>query len=316
MLHWRKGNCLHRLWFESEHLYLFHICCPAIGHVTHTLELPSLPINTVNSPVPFQLMKWPKLNSCGTSCGRKSQAQTRESAFWGFCCCCCCCCCCFVFCPFRAAPVAYGSSQARGRIGAVAPAYTTATATPDPSCVCNLHHSSQQRQILNPLSEGRDQTLNFMVPNRIHFRGTTQELREPALKKNTLLRHKKWTCFQWFNQVVRCMIVLTHKPAGGILQLDWMCSFLTSHHNQNRLLTVHPTFHLQKSTNSLGNGYHPVISRSITAQKQNSMQEVTCQTLSGCKSRRRPRNQVHPILSSRVLFFFSPVQWQETAHCI
>jgi len=31
-------------------------------------------------------------------------------------------------------------------------AYTTATATPDPSCVCNLHHSSQQCQILNPLS--------------------------------------------------------------------------------------------------------------------------------------------------------------------
>ena len=34
------------------------------------------------------------------------------------------------------------------------PAYTTATATPDPSSVCDLHHSSQQCQILNPLSEG------------------------------------------------------------------------------------------------------------------------------------------------------------------
>ena len=35
------------------------------------------------------------------------------------------------------------------------PAYTTAiaTATPDPGCICNLHHSSQQRRILNPLSE-------------------------------------------------------------------------------------------------------------------------------------------------------------------
>ena len=29
------------------------------------------------------------------------------------------------------------------------PAYTTATATPDPSCICDLHHhSSQQCQIL------------------------------------------------------------------------------------------------------------------------------------------------------------------------
>ena len=38
------------------------------------------------------------------------------------------------------------------------PAYPTATAMPDQSHVCNLHHSSLQRQILNPLSEARDQT--------------------------------------------------------------------------------------------------------------------------------------------------------------
>ena len=31
-----------------------------------------------------------------------------------------------------------------------------ATATPDPSHVCNLHHSSRQRWILNLLSEARD----------------------------------------------------------------------------------------------------------------------------------------------------------------
>ena len=36
------------------------------------------------------------------------------------------------------------------------PAYTTATATWDPSHVCDLHHSSLQHQILNPLSEARD----------------------------------------------------------------------------------------------------------------------------------------------------------------
>ena len=37
------------------------------------------------------------------------------------------------------------------------PTYTTATATRDSSQVCDLHHSSQQRQILNPLSKARDQ---------------------------------------------------------------------------------------------------------------------------------------------------------------
>ena len=37
-------------------------------------------------------------------------------------------------------------------------AYTTATATPDLSHVCNLHHNSWQRQVLNPLSQARDQS--------------------------------------------------------------------------------------------------------------------------------------------------------------
>ena len=37
-------------------------------------------------------------------------------------------------------------------------AYATATATPDPCHICDLHHSSQQRRILNPLSKARDQT--------------------------------------------------------------------------------------------------------------------------------------------------------------
>ena len=52
-------------------------------------------------------------------------------------------------------------------------AYTTATATSNPSCVCDLYHSSRQHQILNPLSEARDQTHNLMDPSRIRFRSTT-----------------------------------------------------------------------------------------------------------------------------------------------
>ena len=38
------------------------------------------------------------------------------------------------------------------------PAYTTATATRDPSHICNIRHTSQQLMILNPLSRARDQT--------------------------------------------------------------------------------------------------------------------------------------------------------------
>ena len=49
------------------------------------------------------------------------------------------------------------------------PAYATATATQDPSLVCDLHHSSRQRQILNPISKARYRNLNLMVPSWIHF---------------------------------------------------------------------------------------------------------------------------------------------------
>ena len=38
------------------------------------------------------------------------------------------------------------------------PAYATATATPDPSCVWDLHCSSRQHRILNQLREARDRT--------------------------------------------------------------------------------------------------------------------------------------------------------------
>ena len=76
----------------------------------------------------------------------------------------------FFFCLFAiywAAPVAYVGSQARGRIGDVPASLARATATWDLSCVCNLHHSSQQRWIVNPLSKGRDRTCNLMVLSRI-----------------------------------------------------------------------------------------------------------------------------------------------------
>ena len=54
--------------------------------------------------------------------------------------------------------------------------YATATATPDLSRVCDLHHSSWQPWIFNPnpLSETRDRTRNLMVPSRIHFSCTVR----------------------------------------------------------------------------------------------------------------------------------------------
>ena len=46
-------------------------------------------------------------------------------------------------------------------------AYATATATQDPCHVCSLHHSLWQRQILNPLSNARDQTHLLMDTSQV-----------------------------------------------------------------------------------------------------------------------------------------------------
>ena len=39
----------------------------------------------------------------------------------------------------------------------------------DPSSVYNLHHSSQQGQILDPLSEAKDQTCIFMDTSQVYL---------------------------------------------------------------------------------------------------------------------------------------------------
>ena len=93
-----------------------------------------------------------------------------------------CMCVCLFVCLFRAAPAACGGSQARGGIRAKLLAYTTAIAMPDPSRICDLHHSLRQLQILNPVSEARDQAFVLMDTSQIRFHfamvGTPQILKE------------------------------------------------------------------------------------------------------------------------------------------
>ena len=77
---------------------------------------------------------------------------------------------------FRAAPTSYGGSRSnwscshwpipqpqQHQIQAESVLYTTAhcntgSLTPDPNRICNLHHSSLQHWILNPLSKARNRT--------------------------------------------------------------------------------------------------------------------------------------------------------------
>ena len=51
------------------------------------------------------------------------------------------------------------------------PAY--ATATPDLNCICDLHHSSQQHQIVNPLSMARGWTHVLMDTSRVDYHWAT-----------------------------------------------------------------------------------------------------------------------------------------------
>ena len=65
--------------------------------------------------------------------------------------------------------MAYGDSQARGLIGAVAAGLCQSRSMPDPSRTCELDHSSWQCRILNPLNEASDRTRNLMAPGQIRF---------------------------------------------------------------------------------------------------------------------------------------------------
>ena len=56
-----------------------------------------------------------------------------------------------VFCLFRATHLAYGGSQARGLNGSYSRRPSRATATGDLSYIHDLHHSSRQCWIFNPL---------------------------------------------------------------------------------------------------------------------------------------------------------------------
>ena len=79
------------------------------------------------------------------------------------------------------------------------PAYTTATATRDPSHVCDLHHSSRQRQIPSPLSETRDRIPILMDTSRICFCCITMDLRGGGLGGGA-----DFVCFSRAAPVVCC----------------------------------------------------------------------------------------------------------------
>ena len=65
-------------------------------------------------------------------------------------------------------------------------AYTTATAMWDPSCICDLYLSSWQSQILNSLSEARDQTHILMDTSQV-LNPLSHDRKSILLKKNFII---------------------------------------------------------------------------------------------------------------------------------
>ena len=78
------------------------------------------------------------------------------------------------------------------------PAYTRAIATQDPSHICNLYHSSWQRQSLNPLSEARDRTHVLTVTSQVHyFQATKRTPKKHNLKKYLTRQNAKGYIKLW-----------------------------------------------------------------------------------------------------------------------
>ena len=120
----------------------------------------------------------------------------------------------FFFCLFRAEPMAYGSSQARGWIRAAS------------TC---LHHSLWQLQILNPLSEARDGIQFLMDTSRIQTAEPQRKLPQLGLLTGSVLWLHHWD-HQWqyeikgFYAVARTVIQVPWIP-GQCEANKWICIF-------------------------------------------------------------------------------------------
>ena len=68
---------------------------------------------------------------------------------------------------------AYGNTSLGIELELQLLAYATVTEMSDPSCICDLHHSSWQCWILNPLSEARDRTHVLMDISQVCYHCST-----------------------------------------------------------------------------------------------------------------------------------------------
>ena len=115
----------------------------------------------------------------------------------------------FFFCLLGATPAGHTEVPRLGiKLELQLPTYATATAMWDLSHVFDLHCSSRQHQILNPLSVARDQTCILMDASQIRFPWATT--RTPTFYSFTCWFHSSFSiilflfllkCIPWLRQV-------------------------------------------------------------------------------------------------------------------
>ena len=87
--------------------------------------------------------------------------------------------------------------------------YPTAAAMPDLSLICNLHHSSQHHQTLNPLREATDRTCVLMNASQVHFHWATTGTPTKCFLK--IVKRGVPVVMQWLTNPTR-----NHEVAGSI----------------------------------------------------------------------------------------------------
>ena len=129
----------------------------------------------------------------------------------------------FFFFPFfRVAPWHMEVSRLGVKSELQRPASTTAIARQDLSRIGNLHSTSRQHGILNPMSKGRDGTPNLMVTSGIHFRYTTAGNFRKLSFKELLMEFPLW-----LSGLRVYSASLWHRPNQnpGILLIHYFASF-------------------------------------------------------------------------------------------
>ena len=109
------------------------------------------------------------------------------------------------------------------------PAFTTATAMWDPSCLCDLHHSSRQRQILDPPSKARVKPTSSWLLRWFFPPASQQELHtilwgvcSMSLRYLGLI----FTFFTSFLSVSLCFVLMMFSHLINSLTLLCRCEFL------------------------------------------------------------------------------------------